>query len=183
MSCLKLGAAPQQQKIAKILQVSQNQNPIQSLFWLELTFLNRMSFIDSIHNPFPFTSLVQEICFWVASAWYSTLAQWNNDMYSTGKCVCERLISSGAHYQLHCKWIQPVFTALLLPSGMKFSIHCSSPQRGEGVPPGQKLSDTSSKATRGDNGCQWALIMCYFPRYPPSSIDFSLFSSSNLPVR
>lgn len=136
--------------------------------------MNRMFFIDSVYNPFLSTSLVQENFFLVASPWYSTLAQWNSVMYSTGKCVCERLsererkrhcrISSGARYQLHCKWIQPVLTAFLLPSGMKLSIRCSSPQQGEGIPPGWKLSDTSAKAIGGGSEC-------------PVSPDYVLFSS------
>lgn len=86
-------------------------------------------------------------------------------------------ISSGAQYQLHCKWTLPVFTALPLPSRMKFSSRCSSSQRGEGFPPGWKLSDTSAKAITGDSGCRWALIICYFPRYPSSMVFFSPFPS------
>lgn len=39
-----------------------------------LLFVNRMSFIDSAHNPFPFTSLVQENFFWVdIPPWHSEM--------------------------------------------------------------------------------------------------------------
>lgn len=125
----------------------------------------------------------------IASSWYST---WLSEILlsSTGKCLSERQneskkrhcrISGGAHYQLHGKWIQPVFTALLLPPGMEFSIRWSSPQQGEAVPPCWKLLDAFPKAVGCKIGPQWALITCYFPWNPPSSMDFPPFFSSNVP--
>lgn len=73
-------------------------------------------------------------------------------MYSTGTCVCALSETLWVRFwcpppALNCKTIQPESTALTLPSRMKFS-----PNNARRFsPPGWKLSDTSSKAKRGES--------------------------------
>lgn len=171
-SCLKPGNAPQHTKSSKSLWI---RTQFKTVFWLELTFGKGMSVTVSIHNPFPsWLPWFRIIYFGLLFPWYSSQCYvfYRKMRVRDGARHCR--ISSGVRCQLHCKWIRPVFTAFLLPSGMKFSNCCSSPQQGEGFPLDGNFQTPLQKLW------EWMLvspdnISIFLDILPPQWIFFLLF--------